>query len=93
MGKLEMIGEKELAARLRAQWTLPEGEAYDNAYVDEYLTQVRDLLPNNFSKANVQTIQNCPESQVEVRMILDSAEDKSPSQPKNIPCEEHAKKP
>jgi outer membrane protein assembly factor BamA len=93
MGKLEMIGEKELAARLRAEWKLPEGEAYDNAYLDEYLSRARDLLPPNFSKANIQAIQNCPESRVEVRMILDSAEDRSRSQPKNIPCEEHAKTP
>ncbi len=88
MGKLEFVGEKEPAARLRAEWKLSEGEAYDATYIDQFLTVNRDLLPANFSKMNVQKIQNCPDALVEVRLILDPAQDKSNSTPKDVPCEE-----
>ena len=78
MGKLEMIGARNLPPDCGQSGNFcPEGEAYDNASLDEYLTRARDLLPPNFSKANIQAIQNCPESGVEVRMILESAENKS----------------
>ena len=89
MGKLEIIAEKETAARLRAEWKLAEGDVYDTTYIDDYLTAVRDQLPANFSKANVQTAQNCPDALVHVRLILDPAQDSSHSEPKSVPCEEH----
>jgi outer membrane protein assembly factor BamA len=93
MGKLEFVGDKQAAARLRAAWTLTEGAIYDNTYLDQYLTANRNLLPANFSRQSVQISQSCPEAQVAVRIILDPAEDKSPSLPGNIPCEESPKKP
>lgn len=92
MGKLEFLGDKQTAARLRAAWNLTEGDIYDNAYLDEYLTANRDLLPANFSRESVQISQSCPEAQVAVRMILDPAEDQSPPPPTNIPCEERPQK-
>ena len=91
MGKLEIIAEKEPAARLRAEWKLAEGDVYDATYIDEYLTAARDLLPANFSKANVQTTQNCPEAAVQVRLLVDPAQDASHPEPKNIPCEDEKK--
>lgn len=90
MGKLEIVGEKQAAARLYAEWKLAQGDVYDSGYIDQYLATNRDLLPFGFSRQNVQAFENCPDALVEVRLVLDPAEDKSPS-PKNVPCEEHPK--
>jgi outer membrane protein assembly factor BamA len=88
MGKLDIVADKEAAARLRMQWKLSEGDVYDYTYIDEYLTAARDLLPSNFSRANVQTAQDCPEGLVQVRMVVEPAQDKSSSELKNVPCED-----
>lgn len=88
MGKLDIVSDKDCAGRLRMQWKLAEGEVYDYTYIDEYLTAARDILPSNFSRANVETIQNCPEALVQVRLIVDPAQDKSSSKLKNVSCED-----
>jgi len=93
MGKLEIVAEKEPAARLRAEWKLAEGDIYDRTYVDDYLVTNHNLLPSNFSRANVQITQNCPEALVQVRLIVDPAQDTSKSQLKNVPCEDRDKSP
>ncbi len=87
MGKLDIVAEKEVAGRLRMQWKLAEGDAYDYTYIDEYLTTARDLLPSGLSRANVQVTQNCPETSVQVRLLVDPAQDKSHDEPKSVPCE------
>jgi hypothetical protein len=92
MGKLDIVSEKEVADKLRMQWKLAEGDVYDNTYIDEYLTSVRDILPSNFTRANIQIIQDCPEASVQVRLLVDPAQDKSHEEPKSIPCEEEKKK-
>jgi hypothetical protein len=89
MGKLEIVADPEVAARLRTEWKLAEGNVYDHSYIDQYLEANRDLLPAGFSRANVRTIQNCPDAVVEVRLIIDTAEDTSHAEPKNVPCKEH----
>ena len=89
MGKLETVGDKELAAKLRAEWNLAEGDVYDHTYIDQFLKINRDSLPMGFSRANVQTIQNCPDALVEVRLIFEPAEDTSHAERKNVPCEDH----
>lgn len=88
MGKLEIVADKGPAARLRLAWKLAEGDVYDNTYIDEYLTTHSDLLPANFSQANVQKILNCPDGLVHVRLIVDPAQDSSHSELKGVPCEE-----
>ena len=88
MGKLDIVADKEVAGKLRMQWKLAEGEVYDYTYIDEYLTVARDILPSNFSRANVETTLNCPEGLVRVRMIVDPAQDKPSSELKTVPCEE-----
>jgi outer membrane protein assembly factor BamA len=88
MGKLEIVADKEPAARLRAAWKLIEGDIYDTTYIDEYLTEAHNMLPSSFSKANVETIQNCPDSLVHVRLIVDPAQDTSHSDLKGVPCDE-----
>ena len=92
MGKLDIVAEKEVAGRLRMQWKLGEGDVYDNTYIDEYLTTTHELLPSNFSRANVQITQNCPEKSVEVRLLVDPSQDKSHDEPKGVPCEEDKNK-
>lgn len=89
MGKLDIVADKEVAARLRAEWKLPEGDVYDQAYIDQYLEANRDLLPVGFSRADVHGIQNCPDAVVEIRFIIDPAEDRAHAEAKNVPCEEH----
>ncbi len=89
MAKLDIVADKEVAARLRAEWKLPEGDVYDQTYIDQYLEANRDLLPVGFSRADVHGIQNCPDAVVEIRLIIDPAEDRSHVEPKNVPCEEH----
>jgi outer membrane protein assembly factor BamA len=89
MGKLDIAADKEVAARLRAAWKLGEGDVYDNTYIDQFLEANRDLLPEGFSRANIHGIQNCPDAAVEVRLIVDAAEETSHAEPKNVPCEEH----
>jgi len=93
MGKLDIVAEKEAASWLRAEWKLPERAVYDQAYINEYLTAVRDLLPANFTRANIQTILNCPDALIHVRLIVDPAQVTSKSQPKNVPCEGRDKPP
>jgi outer membrane protein assembly factor BamA len=89
MGKLDIVADKEVAGRLRPEWKLTEGDVYDQTYIDEYLQTNRDLLPFGFSRANVHTIHNCPDAVVEVRLIVDPAEDTAHAEPKNVPCEDH----
>jgi outer membrane protein assembly factor BamA len=89
MGKLDIVADKEVAGRLRPEWKLTEGDVYDQTYIDEYLQTNRDLLPLGFSRANVHTIHNCPDAVVEVRLIVDPAEDTAHAEPKNVPCEDH----
>ena len=91
MGKLDVVAEKGAAARLRMEWKLPEGEVYDATYIDKYLTSARDLLPTNFSKANVQITQNCPETSVQVRLLVDPAQDNSHDEPRGVLCEDKNK--
>jgi outer membrane protein assembly factor BamA len=89
MGKLDIVADKEVAARLRPEWKQAEGDVYDQTYINQYLEANRDLLPVGFSRANVHGIQNCPDAVVEVRLIIDPDEDTSHAEPKNVPCEEH----
>jgi outer membrane protein assembly factor BamA len=89
MGKLEIVADEEVAARLRAEWKLAEGAVYDQTYIFRYLDANRDLLPAGFSRANVHITQNCPDAVVEVRFIINTAEKTSHVEPKNVPCKEH----
>jgi outer membrane protein assembly factor BamA len=89
MGKLDIVADEDVSVRLRAGWKLAEGDVYDHTYIDQYLDANRDLLPAGFSGANVHIIQNCPDAVVEVRLIIDTAEQTSHAEPKNVPCKEH----
>jgi len=92
MGKLDIVAEKEAAGRLRMEWKLPEGAVYDATYIDKYLTSARDILPSNFSRANVQVAQDCPEAAVQVRLLVDPALESAHTELKGKLCEEEKKK-
>jgi outer membrane protein assembly factor BamA len=88
MGKLDIVADQEVSARLRQEWKLAEGDVYDQTYIDQYLEANRDLLPAGFSRDSIQTSQNCPNAVVGVRLVIDLS-DTSRAEPKNVPCEEH----
>jgi outer membrane protein assembly factor BamA len=89
MGKLDILANKQLAARLRANWTLSEGSPYEQAYIDEFIAANRDLLPEGFTGSSVQTGSSCPDAKVDVRLMIDPTEDSSSAPRKNVPCEDH----
>ena len=92
MGKLEIVAAKQSAGRLRLQWKLPEGSVYDHTYLDKYIAANRDLLPSGFTRDSVQTGVDCPHALVDLKLVIDPAEDKSP-QPKGVPCESNNEEP
>src|SRR5947199_999241 len=92
MGRLDIAAAKEAAARLRSEWKLAEGAVYDATYIDHYLEDNCNLFPVSFSRENVQIFLNCPDALVEVRVIIDPAEDPSHPEPKNVPCAKHENK-
>ena len=92
MGKLDVAASKEAAGRLRLEWKLPEGAVYDRSYLDTYIEANRDLLPAGFTRQDIQVASDCPHAVVDLKMIIDPAEDKSPP-PKNISCESPDDKP
>ena len=89
MGKLDIVADKDVAARLHAEWKLAEGDVYDHTYIDKFFETNRDSFPLGFSRADVHTTQNCPDTVVEVRLIVDPAQDKSHPEAKDVPCEDH----
>lgn len=88
MGKLEIVGEREIAARLREAWKLPEGAVYDQSYIDSFIEANGSLLPNGFKRDDVATAVNCPEEVVNVRMVVDPAKASTDSKSTNVPCKE-----
>jgi len=87
MGTLEILAGKETAARLRAEWKIAEGSAYDSTYIRKFIEKNSDLLPKGFTAADARQVMNCPEGVVEVSLMVDPREGKSELPVKNIPCE------
>jgi outer membrane protein assembly factor BamA len=89
MGKLEIVAGKETAARLRAEWKMAEGAAYDSTYIGKFVEKNSSLLPEDFTAGDARQIMNCPEGVVEVSLMLDPREGKSELPVKSVPCESH----
>ena len=87
LDKVEFVGKKEMTARLGMEWKLEAGSVYDSTYLDRYIDKNRDLLPGGFTRGDVQVGKDCPKALVEVRLVVDPAEDTSPSPAKSVPCE------
>jgi outer membrane protein assembly factor BamA len=84
---VEFVGKKEMISRLQVQWKLAEGSMYDASYLDQYIEANREFLPAGFGRKDVQIAKDCPKALVEVRLVVDPAEDASRSQAKDVPCE------
>lgn len=87
MGKLEILAGKETAARLRAEWKMVEGTAYDSTYIRKFIEANGSLLPEGFSVRDTRKVMNCPEGVVAVSLMVDPREGKSELPSKDIPCE------
>lgn len=87
LDKVEFVGKKEMISRLQVQWKLAAGSVYDVTYPDRYIEENRDLLPEGFGRKDVRIAADCPKALVEVRLLVDPAEDTSRSLPKYVPCE------
>jgi outer membrane protein assembly factor BamA len=92
LDKVEIAAEKELTARLHAEWKLEEGSVYDSSYLGQYISANRDLLPAGFTRKDVQIAKDCPKGLVQIRLLVDAAEDTSRSQLKDMPCEKSGDK-
>jgi hypothetical protein len=88
LDKVDFVGKKETISRLQVQWKLAAGAVYDATYVDHYIETNRDSLPEGFGRNDVQVATDCLKALVEVRLVVDPAEDASRSQLKDVPCEE-----
>ena len=89
---VEFVGKKEMTSRLQVQWKLAPGSVYDASYLDKYIATNRDFLPQGFGRTDVQIATDCPKALVQVRLVVDPAEDASRSQPKDVPCEDTSDK-
>jgi len=87
MGKLEILAGKQTAARLRAEWKMAEGTAYDSTYIKKFIEANGSLLPEGFSVRDTRQVMNCPEGIVALSLMVDPREGKSELPVKNIPCE------
>lgn len=92
LDKVEFVGKKEMTSRLQVRWNLEPGSVFDVTYLDQYIGANRELLPDGFTRKDVQIVTDCPKAVVEVRLIVDTAEDEARSQAKDVPCEEKHEK-
>ena len=87
MGKLDILANKDVANKLRAEWQLPEGAVFDISYINKYLNQNRSLLPPEFTRDSVQIVRDCPSASAEVRLPLDVSELASHPLRQSVNCE------
>ena len=92
LDKVEFAGKKEMTSRLQVQWKLAPGSVYDSSYLDQYISANRELLPEGFTRANVQLATDCPKALVSIRLIVDPGDEASRSQIKDVPCEDTSEK-
>ena len=86
--KLQIIAEKDAADRLETKWELREGAVYDAQYIDQFIDANHDSLPPGFTTQNAQIVHNCPKALVDIRLVIDPAQDRMKPPPQDIPCEE-----
>jgi len=87
MGELKIEGKDELAQKLERNWDLKPGEPYDLAYLEKFLTQNRELLPDGFDDdRDVLWLRDCADNTVNVTIALDPKRPWKPK-PQDKPCE------
>jgi outer membrane protein assembly factor BamA len=88
LDKVEFVGKKEMTSRLQVRWKLEQGSVYDVTYLDQYIEANRELLPEGFTRKDVQIAKDCPRALVAVRVVVDPAEDSLRPPAKDVPCED-----
>ena len=92
MGELNISGNSELAQKLERNWELKPGEPYDPAYLEKFLTQNRELLPDGFDNdRDVLWLRDCSDNTVNVTIALDPKRPWKPK-PDDKPCEDEKDK-
>ena len=87
MGELKISGNSELAQKLERNWDLKPGEPYDLAYLEKFLTQNRELLPDGFDDdRDILWLRDCSDNTVNVTIELDPKRQWKPK-PQDKPCE------
>ena len=71
MGKIEILGAREITHQLQPRWELGEGTAYDQAYLEKFLGGNHNILPDNFSQSgNVEVVRDCRDATISIRIVL-----------------------
>jgi outer membrane protein assembly factor BamA len=87
MGELKIGGPSDLAQKLAASWELKPGEPYDLDYLEKFLTQSRELLPEGFdNERDVLWLRDCSDNTVNVTIELDPKRQWKPK-PQDKPCD------
>ena len=93
MGELKVEGKNEAAEKLKTKWDLKPGEPYDLAYLEKFLTQNRELLPDGFDDdRDVLWLRDCSDDTINVTIELDLKRQWKPK-PQDKPCEEEKDSP
>ena len=93
MGELKISGNSELPQRLERIWQLKPGEPYDPAYLEKFLAENRELLPEGFDNdRDVLWLRDCADNTVNVTIELDPRRQWKPK-PQDKPCEDAKDKP
>lgn len=72
MGELRVEGKNEVAEKLKTKWGLKPGEPYDLYYLEKFLSQNRELLPDGFDNdREVLWLRDCSDNTVNVTIELD----------------------
>jgi len=87
MGELRVEGKNEAAEKLKAKWELKPGEPYDLDYLEKFLSQNRELLPDGFDNdRDVLWLRDCSDDTVNVTIELDPKRQWKPK-PQDKPCD------
>jgi outer membrane protein assembly factor BamA len=88
MEALDLEGKSDLVQQLQPRWELKPGAPFDPAYLENYLDDNGELLPEGFDRnRDVQAVRDCRERTVNVHIELDP---KRPWKPgaRDAPCEQ-----
>jgi len=87
MGELNIESKNEAAEKLKTKWELKPGEPYDLDYLERFLSQNRELLPDGFDNdRDVLWLRDCSDNTVNVTIELDLKRQWKPK-PQDKPCE------
>jgi len=93
MGELKVEGKSEAAEKLKTKWELKPGQPYDLDYLEKFLTQNRESLPEGFDNdRDVLWLRDCSDNTVNVTIELDPKRQWKPK-PQDKPCEEEKDSP